>query len=488
MAKKEKFFWISSFHSDFRDVRDALEEATSHFKYLEMDYSETQTPDKKTLFEDIKERIRASAFVIADVSLDPNRKEKSQNPNVMFEAGYALGIGKEVFFIARQTSNIPSDILHYRIHNYSQKPEDKSLSSHFKPYLREIMEELGVDTEEQILERNRDSEQLRWLNSLVQKLYERVKQHYIDESKLWEIFRSKFQISKFTFSLIHKYSEQDKIEKGENGKFSGILVEIGVFYSDWNRKESPFRIMVYRTSTVGDSRYLYQSAKNPSTLPGRYNIVLNESINTISEEKILSLFEDKLDELLEEHTPNISRKASLAKRLETLETVMIHLRFGEVKMPEGYELLTKRFAFGLEGAELNFRLISDDSTLKLRVNFLKWEKSEEGLPYWVSFIPSNPQPQMELEKAIKIYKERISKDGSWSLFKDETSPPHEVTKEFYNLALSIIKFYKPLEKSQEESENEVEIASEENKQSSSLEPSNCQIKENVDNVEFEHLG
>jgi hypothetical protein len=64
-----------------------------------------------SIIEQIRTSIRQSKLLIADVT--------AKNPNVMYEIGLAQAMGKPVIFISEGTENIPFDIRHLRVINYS---------------------------------------------------------------------------------------------------------------------------------------------------------------------------------------------------------------------------------------------------------------------------------------------------------------------------------------------------------------------------------
>jgi hypothetical protein len=93
-------FVIMSFKREFRDVFASCKEVCREFKF------EAERTDESTSLERIVPRIEAgirnSAFVIADVT--------ELSPNVLYEVGYAKGLGREVILTARQGTQLPFDV------------------------------------------------------------------------------------------------------------------------------------------------------------------------------------------------------------------------------------------------------------------------------------------------------------------------------------------------------------------------------------------
>ena len=123
MARKELCFVIMPFNEEFDPIWESLKKAGKRFEYLKIERSDTQVPSKSSLFQDIKEAINLSAFVIADVSRD-KRYRDCPNPNVMTEAGFALGVGKEPYLISRKPLVLPSDWSQNKVAVYDHRNID----------------------------------------------------------------------------------------------------------------------------------------------------------------------------------------------------------------------------------------------------------------------------------------------------------------------------------------------------------------------------
>jgi nucleoside 2-deoxyribosyltransferase len=100
MVAPRDVFMIMSFKREFVDVFASCKEICREFKL------EAERTDESTSLERITPRIekgiRRSAFVIADVS--------ELSPNVFYEIGYAMGLGKDVIVTAKEGTKLPFDI------------------------------------------------------------------------------------------------------------------------------------------------------------------------------------------------------------------------------------------------------------------------------------------------------------------------------------------------------------------------------------------
>lgn len=85
----------------FDDLRDALEEAFSKFKFINLVYADTER-FHGALFPKIQRLIDSALFCIFDIS--------EQNVNVSLELGFALGRKKLCIPIIREGATVPSDI------------------------------------------------------------------------------------------------------------------------------------------------------------------------------------------------------------------------------------------------------------------------------------------------------------------------------------------------------------------------------------------
>jgi hypothetical protein len=100
MVAPRDVFVIMSFKREFVDVFASCKEICREFKL------EAERTDESASLERITPRIergiRRSAFVIADVS--------ELSPNVFYEIGYAVGLGKDVIVTAKEGTKLPFDI------------------------------------------------------------------------------------------------------------------------------------------------------------------------------------------------------------------------------------------------------------------------------------------------------------------------------------------------------------------------------------------
>ena len=97
------------------------------------------------IFQDIQREIAEAKVIVAEISpRDPQKREPcSQNPNVMYELGYAQALNKPTILLARRGCDLPFDIRSYRVVFYDDsiggKPEvERNLENHLKAILKEL--------------------------------------------------------------------------------------------------------------------------------------------------------------------------------------------------------------------------------------------------------------------------------------------------------------------------------------------------------------
>jgi hypothetical protein len=100
MVAPREVFVIMSFKREFVDVFASCKEVCREFK-LEAERTDESTSSER-ITPRIEKGIRRSAFVIADVS--------ESSPNVFYEIGYAVGLGKDVIVTAKEGTKLPFDI------------------------------------------------------------------------------------------------------------------------------------------------------------------------------------------------------------------------------------------------------------------------------------------------------------------------------------------------------------------------------------------
>ena len=132
-----------------------------------------------------------------------------------------------------------------------------------------------------------------------------------------------FKPDSCTFSLCHrsKPNSQNPIEL--------IEIRCGVFFADWNRRNTPFRIQV---------RLIDENRREIKEETKRYDICLQDSVETVSIEKVWEAFEEKLDSALREFTPAVSTLTPLAKNVKIMEDVAAQLKrieMGLAPLPKG---------------------------------------------------------------------------------------------------------------------------------------------------------
>ncbi|MFQ6115858.1 MAG: TIR domain-containing protein [bacterium] len=93
---------ITPFSDQFRSIRQRIAEAL-HERGIEPILLEQQVKVGASFVETIHDAIEQVDFIIADLT--------ESNPNVMYELGYAHGLGKPVLIIVQEeVSNVPSDL------------------------------------------------------------------------------------------------------------------------------------------------------------------------------------------------------------------------------------------------------------------------------------------------------------------------------------------------------------------------------------------
>ncbi len=126
---------IMPFHSDFDDVFKAIQSSVS-FSLPDIKFNfywlkEVIYAGKIT--DDIIDGIQMSTLCIADIT--------GNNPNVMWEIGYAMALGKKIIIISQDISSKPFDLQVHRIIKYQKenleqlkKDLNNAVSATFKQY------------------------------------------------------------------------------------------------------------------------------------------------------------------------------------------------------------------------------------------------------------------------------------------------------------------------------------------------------------------
>jgi hypothetical protein len=121
----------SKFHSPmhFQTMGNALNSyLQNQNKPIELDIEYGVFPTGSRLWDQIMEKIDASNVTIFDIS--------ENNPNVLIEAGIALGTGKHVIFLKceQSKSNYPSDI-----HNFVYLPYHSSGTLSEESFMKSVI-------------------------------------------------------------------------------------------------------------------------------------------------------------------------------------------------------------------------------------------------------------------------------------------------------------------------------------------------------------
>jgi len=107
--------FAESFDSVFEVIRDvaatAVQEAAFECYWLKDSYAAGLITD------DILKGLNEAAFCIADVS--------GHNPNVMWETGYAMALGKPIILIGQDINSLPFDLKSHRVLEYSLECVDQ---------------------------------------------------------------------------------------------------------------------------------------------------------------------------------------------------------------------------------------------------------------------------------------------------------------------------------------------------------------------------
>lgn len=93
--KKEKQIFIASKFKDNKETIDAIKSAISGEKYIPVTLYEHQTNDY--IMPEMFNLIKDSIAIVADIT--------DENPNVMFEVGFAKGVGVEVMLVSKSDFN-----------------------------------------------------------------------------------------------------------------------------------------------------------------------------------------------------------------------------------------------------------------------------------------------------------------------------------------------------------------------------------------------
>lgn len=126
-----KIFVIMPFDSPFDDVYDCIKLAIDNaipgekLKWCRLD--DLKYAGKIT--EDLVKEIDTSVLCIADIT--------ANNPNVMWEVGYAQALNKPILFISQAISNLPFDLKDMRVIQYDRQ----NLSSTLRSKLSEAIKE-----------------------------------------------------------------------------------------------------------------------------------------------------------------------------------------------------------------------------------------------------------------------------------------------------------------------------------------------------------
>lgn len=105
-SDKPRAFVVMQFSSEFHDVyQDVVKEVCRDYEVNVLRADEVNGPG--LIIGDIVREIGTSQLVIADIT--------PTNPNVYFEVGYALALGKPTILLARKGTPLPFDVAGFRV-------------------------------------------------------------------------------------------------------------------------------------------------------------------------------------------------------------------------------------------------------------------------------------------------------------------------------------------------------------------------------------
>jgi hypothetical protein len=129
---KPRAFAIMQFTSEYDDVyQDVVKEIAGGYQLSIIRADEVTGPG--FVIADIIQQISVAQLVIADIS--------PANPNVYFEVGYALALGKPTILLARRGTSLPFDVAGFRVLFYEdsiggKKKLEQGLRDHLEAILR----------------------------------------------------------------------------------------------------------------------------------------------------------------------------------------------------------------------------------------------------------------------------------------------------------------------------------------------------------------
>lgn len=131
MATANHVFVAMPFSPQFQKIYDqgiqpAIE--SSGLEALRVD----EVNDNTSILKDIEEGIRASTFVVADVT--------GRNSNVLYEVGFARAVEKEIIVLTQAGDELPFDLKQHRYIHYGSSIADvEQLGSRLKKIIRNVL-------------------------------------------------------------------------------------------------------------------------------------------------------------------------------------------------------------------------------------------------------------------------------------------------------------------------------------------------------------
>src|SRR5207253_10779436 len=111
-------------------IREAVDRSEADLRCIRIDdlkHAGRITPD-------LTEGISASALCVVDLS--------GLNPNVMWEAGFAMALQKPIIFLSQDVDHIPFDLKDFRVIGYELERARKALPSELIVAIRDTLEHL----------------------------------------------------------------------------------------------------------------------------------------------------------------------------------------------------------------------------------------------------------------------------------------------------------------------------------------------------------
>jgi len=128
------------FDDIYNNIKRVVEEDVSKLRLLCRRLDDIKSAGRIT--EDLTSHIQTSPLLIADIT--------GNNPNVMWEVGYAMALMKPVILIAQSIDSIPFDLKDYRVTKYGCDKLD-DLRQHLSESISETISKYQIKVESRII-------------------------------------------------------------------------------------------------------------------------------------------------------------------------------------------------------------------------------------------------------------------------------------------------------------------------------------------------